>query len=256
MLAAAQGASRTGESVLELAEQTADTAHQGAVAAILDEAIVALDADGVRGLAQIARLPYLNAEVVDAALGAGFFERALAAGAPLYATDDGWWDMAGPVRDFLATLAGPDPDVLRRAAERYRAAGRLTAALDLLLAAGDDTSAAALLCGGEMSRSRRDGRPRVPRASSARLSDAAVNASPMVLVLLARFLDSAAMFDEKTRRLGPTRRDRVTPSSATRRSIARSPRSARSTSCGPGEYAERRGGRARGARGDAEATRR
>ena len=40
---------------------------------------------------------------------AGFFDRVLAAGTPFFATDDGWWDLAGPVREFLASLAGPDP---------------------------------------------------------------------------------------------------------------------------------------------------
>ena len=195
VLAAAR-AKRTGESVLELAEQTADTAHQGAIAAILDEAIVAMAADGRRGLAQLARFPLLNRDVVDTALGAGFFERAIAVGVPLYATDDGWWEMAGPVREFLATLDAPDHAALRLAADRYRELGRLTAALDLLVASGDDEAAAALLCSGDLGAV--DAMDvREYRAVVDRLSDAAIASSPMVLVLLARFLDSAAIFDER-----------------------------------------------------------
>ena len=193
VLAAAR-ARRTGESVLELAERTTDAAHQSAVAAILDEAVAAMTSSGRAGLALLARLPLLSAEVVDSAIEEGFFERSLAVGVPMFATDDGWWDMAGPVRDYLATLATPDALALRRAAERYRELGRLTEALDLLFAAEDDDAAARLLSSGDLgvvdSMDVRE-----YRAAVERLGDDAVRAHPMVLVLLARFLDSAAMLE-------------------------------------------------------------
>jgi len=196
VLAAAR-AKRTGESVLELAEHATQGARLGAVAAILDETVAGLDQLGRAGLAQVARLPLLNAEVVDAAVECGFFDKALAAGTPFYATDDGWWDLAGPVREFLASLSGPDPDALRRAASRYRDLGLVTAALDLLFAAGDDVAAAAMLCAGDLSAI--DAMDvREYRAAVERLSDAAVRTHPMVLILLARFFDAAAILDART----------------------------------------------------------
>jgi DNA-binding SARP family transcriptional activator/tetratricopeptide (TPR) repeat protein len=197
VLAAAR-ARRTGESVLELAERTTHAAHQGAVAAILDEALAAMTEEGRNGLAQLARLPLLNAEVVDAAVSKGFFERALAVGVPMFATDSGWWDMAGPVRDYLSTLASADAPSMRRAAERYRELGRLTEALDLLLAAGDEEAAARLLSSGDLGAV--DSMDvREYQAAVDRLTDDAVRANPMVLLLLSRFLDTAAMFDGRER---------------------------------------------------------
>jgi DNA-binding SARP family transcriptional activator len=195
VLAAAR-AQRTGESVLHLAEHATRGARLGAVAAILDETIASLDTTGRAGLAQVARLPLLNADVVDAAVEPGFFDRVLAAGAPLYATDDGWWELAGPVREFLVSLAAPDPEVLRRAATRYRDLGHLAAALDLLFAAADDDAAAVLLSTGDLSAiDTMD--VREYRAAVDRLDAAAVRAHPMVLVLLARFLDTAALFEPR-----------------------------------------------------------
>src|SRR6202035_56922 len=63
VLAAAR-AKRTVENLQELAERTASGAHHGAIAAILDEAITALGTDGRGRLAQLARFPLLNADVV------------------------------------------------------------------------------------------------------------------------------------------------------------------------------------------------
>jgi DNA-binding SARP family transcriptional activator len=204
VLAAAR-ARRTGESVLELAERTTHAAHQGAIAAILDEALAAMPAEGREGLAQLARLPLLSAEVVDAAVAEGFFERSLAVGVPMFATDSGWWDMAGPVRDYLATLASPDAASMRRAAERYRELGRLTEALDLLFAAGDEEAAARLLCQGDLGAV--DSMDvREYRAAVERLGDDAVREHPMVLVLLSRFLDAAVMLDGRQRVLERTER--------------------------------------------------
>lgn len=195
VLAAAR-AKRTGESVLALAEHATRGARLGAVAAILDETVASLDAPGRAGLAQMARLPLLNADVVDASIGPGFFDRALAAGAPLYASDDGWWDLAGPVREFLGSLAPPDPATMRRAAARYRDVGLVTAALDLLFQVGDDDAAAAMLSSGDLSAI--DAMDvREYRAAVERLGDDAVAAHPTVLVLLARFFDAAAMFEPR-----------------------------------------------------------
>ncbi len=195
VLAAAR-AKRTGESLLEVADRAAQAARGGALAAILDEAIVTLGAGRRSALAQLARLPLLNQELVDAALGHGFFDVALASGVPLYGIDDGWWDLAGPVREFLSTLGDPDVEVLRRAAAHYRSIGMLEVALDLLLAAGDERSAASSLCTGNL-REVDAMDVREYRAFVARLSADAVAEAPIVLVLLSRFLDAAGMFEER-----------------------------------------------------------
>jgi len=197
VLAAAR-ARRTGESVLELAEHASSGAQQGAIAAILDEALGALGADGRAQLSQVARLALLRGDVVDAAVAPGFFDRLLAAGAPLYLVDDGWWELAGPVRDFLADLAPPDEAILRRAAARYRELGQFNAALDLLASAGDSDAAAEMLSGGDLSAI--DAMDvREFRAAVERLGDAAIEAHPMVLVLLSRFYDAALDLEPRER---------------------------------------------------------
>src|SRR4029077_15317208 len=76
------------------------------------------------------------------------FARARAAAIPFSPGQDDWWDLPGPVRDYLATLRAPDPVVLRRAAGEYARRGQLGAALQLMLAFGGARWAAALLSEG------------------------------------------------------------------------------------------------------------
>ncbi|HTX01775.1 MAG TPA: hypothetical protein VMD59_23535, partial [Acidimicrobiales bacterium] len=140
-------AARTGEEVAAVVEAVSGPNHPaGALVAILDEALETLGADGASRLAQVARLPLADAEVVAAATGDGeLFERGLAAGIPFTPLRGPWWDLPGPVRDHLATLSPVEPDAMRRAAEVYRRRGELGAAVDLLLAMADPFEAAALL---------------------------------------------------------------------------------------------------------------
>lgn len=147
---AAARAQRTGENVGILADSAGGTGQPAsAVAAILAEALDTLPAAERRLLAQVVRLPLLDAPTVDIATGLdGYFGRALAAGIPFTPDHDGWWDLPGPVRDHLATLDTPEPAVLRRAADEYARRDQLGAALQLLLAAGDAAAAAGLLAGG------------------------------------------------------------------------------------------------------------
>lgn len=112
---------------------------------ILDELLVALG-PGRRLLAQIAPLPLVDPELLAAVTGEpGFFDRATELGLPMSATDDGWWELPGPVRDHLATLAPPDRTQLVTAAEHYQRRGQLGTALQLMLGADEPEAAAQLL---------------------------------------------------------------------------------------------------------------
>ena len=186
VLAAARAA-RTGEPVEAVADAVGEPGHPaGAVAAILDDGVVSLGPDAAPLLAQIARLPLLDATVVDAVTGdAEFFESALRAGIPFAPVRGDWWELAGPVRDHLARLGPARAEAMRAAAAVYRSRDELGAAVDLLLASDDADEAAALLAA-------------VPPAAEDdldtlelgayfdRLGREAIDANPAVLVLVAR----------------------------------------------------------------------
>jgi DNA-binding SARP family transcriptional activator/ATP/maltotriose-dependent transcriptional regulator MalT len=121
------------------------SASANPVRGILDEVLTAPDLDQAL-LAQIGHLPLLDADLLaDLSGDAGLFERALAAGLPLNEGPDGWWELPGPVRDHLASLAEPTAAALRAAAAHYGQRGRLGTALQMLLAAGEEDAAAALV---------------------------------------------------------------------------------------------------------------
>src|SRR5581483_1436534 len=118
----------------------------GALAAILEDGVVSLGPDAAPLLAQIARLPLLDAAVVGAVTGDDeFFERALRAGIPFAPARGDWWELAGPVRDHLSRLGRASSEAMRAAADVYRSRGELGAAVELLLASDDADEAAALL---------------------------------------------------------------------------------------------------------------
>lgn len=193
---AAARAKRTGEDLGVLAEAAGDSDRpHSAVAAILDEALVALSVDERRLLAQVGRLPLLDAPVVDAATGSeGFFARALAVGLPFTPGHDEWWDLPGPVRDYLTTLGAQDPVVLRRAAEEYGRRGETSAALQLLLASGDATAAARLLSEGALTFIEALDVLEI-QAVVDRLPVAAVESYPNILLHFARSCETASMID-------------------------------------------------------------
>ncbi len=139
-------AARTGEDAENVAVAASSASRPGgALAAILEEAIAALGAANLAHLAQIARLPLLDDRVVELATATGLFERGLAAGLPFVPSRGTWWDLPGPVRDYLATFAEVRRESMRAAAQEYRRRGELAAALELLLAVGDPAEAAAVL---------------------------------------------------------------------------------------------------------------
>jgi ATP/maltotriose-dependent transcriptional regulator MalT/DNA-binding SARP family transcriptional activator len=196
---AAARAARTGEDVASLARAAgAPDRRSSAVAVILGEAIAAMPAAERPLLAQLARLPLLDAAVVDAATGIeGYFGRALGAGLPFTPGPDEWWDLPGPVRDHLATLAGPESAVLRRAAGAYGRRDMLGAALQMLLASGDADAAAQLLADSPPGRLETVDVLEI-QAVVDRLPAEAIEAHPGLLVHYARIADAAGLFELKT----------------------------------------------------------
>jgi DNA-binding SARP family transcriptional activator len=196
VLAAARAA-RTGEALGDMAEAAIAPGHPTeAVAAILDEAVVALGPSSRRGLAQVARLPLLDAGLVDLAAGEeGFFERSLSAGIPYTPARGPWWDLPGPVRDYLATFSPLSADAMRLAAKEYGRRGELEWALQLLLASGDAGEAASMLAATP---------PEVVETMDAlelgavfdQLPSEAVDAHPNVLLVVARACRLATRFDQ------------------------------------------------------------
>jgi DNA-binding SARP family transcriptional activator/ATP/maltotriose-dependent transcriptional regulator MalT len=188
-------AARTGEAVTAVAEAAAGRGRPaGAVAAILEEALVALGPACQSSLAQVAHLPLLDADL--AAIVSGderFFAQALKAGIPFAPAQGPWWDLPGPVRDHLAALSPVSKDAMARAAEAYRRRGEPGAAFDLCLASGDPGQAAAVLAatpGAEEDASD----TLTLRARFDQLPPQAVDAHPGVLVLLARRLGHSGKY--------------------------------------------------------------
>lgn len=220
VLAAARAA-RTGEAVEPLVEVvTSGDQPAGAVAAILDEALVNLGPESRPLLAQIARLPLLDAEVVGAATGYdNFFQRALAAGIPFTPSVPSWWDLPGPVRDFLATLAPMDCEAVRAAARAYHRRQQIGPALQLLLAAGDAREAIELLAGTPLEEAERLDLSEL-RAVFDQLPPQITSAYPQVLLVLAHCFrvadrsDLAYALAEQAQAIGTTSGDVVLARSA------------------------------------------
>jgi DNA-binding SARP family transcriptional activator/ATP/maltotriose-dependent transcriptional regulator MalT len=180
-------AARTGERAETIAASAnVEGQSAGAVAAILHESLVNLGRTALSQLAQVARLPLLDARVVDAAVAQdGFFERALTAGVPFAPARGPWWDLPGPVRDHLVSLAPVDNEVVRRAAEEYRQRSELAAAAQLLLQFGLVGDAAALLINTSPEETEAlDGL--VMQSIFDRLPQEVVDANPRLLMVVAR----------------------------------------------------------------------
>jgi DNA-binding SARP family transcriptional activator len=146
VLAAARSA-RTGEPLTTVAEAVVDPNHPTrVVATLLEQAMVALTPEDRDALGQVARLPILDRDVVEAATERdGLFERAIGAGVPFTPLASGAWDLPGPVRDLLVARAPSDTATLRRAADEYRRRGEHGEAIRLLLAADAPGQAADVL---------------------------------------------------------------------------------------------------------------
>lgn len=169
-----------------------------AVGAMLEELIVGLGPD-LSHLAQIAPLPLLDRDLLAAVTGEEeFFERALGLGLPLTRTDGPWWRLPGPVRDHLATFGPIDPAVLIAAAAYYARHGELGAALQLLLAAGEDDAAARLLAEADPARVAAVDTLEL-LAVLDRIPGEALDRFPGALLLVARSCQAAALLAQRSR---------------------------------------------------------
>jgi ATP/maltotriose-dependent transcriptional regulator MalT/DNA-binding SARP family transcriptional activator len=115
------------------------------LAYLLQEYLAELDGEERAALVQLAHLPLLSTGLGRAIGRDGLVERAVELGLPLTPSRDGWFELPGPVQDYLAAIAPLDPHVARRAAEHYVERAEVLAALRVLLGAGDGAGAARLL---------------------------------------------------------------------------------------------------------------
>jgi ATP/maltotriose-dependent transcriptional regulator MalT len=169
-----------------------------AIGLMLEELIVGLGPD-LRHLAQIAPLPLVDRELLGAVTGdEGFFERALGLGLPLTRAEGRWWRLPGAVRDHLATFGPVDPAALGAAADYYARHGELGAALQILLAAGQDAAAARLLADADPARVAALDTLEL-LAVLDRIPGDVLDRYPAALLLVARSCQSAAMLAERAR---------------------------------------------------------
>ncbi len=190
-------ASRTGEELVSIALAAGAQQGQAAVATILDEAVAALDDDDLERLSQVARLVPVERSSMDEIAGDGFFDRVLAAGVPLFPEDNDRWDVPGPVRDFLRTLAPPDVAMLTRAANSYVRRNEVAAAVGLLLGLDERDAAAAIL--GAASPAALDAIDILEyQAFVEGIDSATLERHPAVLLHLARLYDGAGMFQKRS----------------------------------------------------------
>lgn len=187
---------RTGTPVEELVPTTPSRGDDAdAIVRILGDAIASMGPDAAHSLAQLARLPLLNADVVDRALGTqGLFAMALARGVPFTPTGTGWWELPNVARERLVALAPADPEVLRRAADVYARHHEVRAAIDLLVIAGQHRAAAGVLADAPYVTEVMDVVEIMDLLES--LPDEALDEHPMGLIHASRSLRVAARFDE------------------------------------------------------------
>ncbi|HTW09314.1 MAG TPA: hypothetical protein VME46_17540, partial [Acidimicrobiales bacterium] len=196
VLAAAR-AKRTGEPLTSLSLASAGEAYPGdVVSALLEEATSSLGRSDRHLLAQVARLRLVDPELVEKATGKrGLFSAALRAGIPFTPAHGSWWELPGPVREHLSTLAPADPQSLRLAAREYQRRGQVGWALQMLLVAGDASEAAALLATTPPEVLEQVDGPEL-HVFLDQLPPDAIAAYPYVLVVVGRSLRLANRFDQ------------------------------------------------------------
>jgi DNA-binding SARP family transcriptional activator len=177
------------------ADVEAIAAQPTVLAYLLQELLAELDEKVRAAVVQLAHLPLLAPATATAIGVPGAFERAAALGLPLMPARDGWFELPGPVREYLTVLAPLERQVARAAARLYVERAEVLVALRVLLASGDTGETAALL--GTLPSRLVEALDFVEvRAVVEALPEAAVRAHPRVLLKLARaaqFTDQAGV---------------------------------------------------------------
>lgn len=144
-----------------------------------------------RALVQLAHVPFISPELCDRVSGSeSTFERIVDAGVPLARTETEWWEVPGPVAEFLAAQDSLDSDTAAAAAAIYQRHGELLSAVRVLCAAGLHSEAANTLATMPPGRVEQLG-VAVVKDLVGLLSPAAVTEHPRVLLHLARLAETA-----------------------------------------------------------------
>jgi len=177
-----------------------------AIAPLVDPIVALLPPPDRAAVSQLAHLPLLSAAVADAVGGGeGTLHRILAAGLPLTQAPTGWWEMPGPVAEYLASRNELAPETARSAAGVYQRGGELLAALRTLLAARLPPDAARMLAAAPVGEVEDVGWATL-RDVAAELPLASVQNHPRVLLHLARLAETAHRADVRTEALARAER--------------------------------------------------
>lgn len=175
------------------------------IAPLLELALSGLVAADRQLVGQLGHLPRLSIELVDALAGRpGTFDRLVAAGLPLARGGSGWWELPGPVSSHLVAASRLEPDTASVAAPLYWRSGEQQLAIRLMITAGLSVPAAAMLSDLSPATAEQLGLPVLEDLVES-LSEAAVAASPRVLLHLARVAGTSHRNDIRTAALARAR---------------------------------------------------
>lgn len=183
-----------------LEERTVAWMSRDPVATALRSLLAVLAPADRDALVSLAWLPFFSPELIDAMAGVGGFDRLVTAGLPVLRTDTGWWEMPGPVNEFLASQGRLQPGPAQLAAGAYAHHGDELAAIHVLIAAGCGADGAQRLAAMAPHRAERFGLA-VVREIVASLDQEAVAAHPRVLLHLARLTETAHLMDDRAQAL-------------------------------------------------------
>jgi LuxR family maltose regulon positive regulatory protein len=158
--------------------------------------------DPVRSaIIQVAHLPLLRERIVARATGiAGLLALVSQAGLPLQETEDGWFELIGPVQHLLAARAPVTTGVLAEAAAAYTREGRPDLAVGLLIGAGKAADAASLLAAMSPGEAERLGLDELTELAG-QLPAAVLDQHPRILLHIARECEPPAAIHRRAEAL-------------------------------------------------------
>jgi DNA-binding SARP family transcriptional activator len=154
-----------------------------------------LDSEQQDAVIQLAHLPFLSPEVAARiAATPDLFDTAVTAGIPLSRAGSGWWEMPGPVAEYLSAKRPLSAMAAIGAAQAYAESGEVSAALKTLLAARLTGPAASMLAALEPDVAEDLGVGQIWDLVEA-FTDDDVRAHPRVLLHLARVAEAGYRSD-------------------------------------------------------------